>query len=599
VLVALLVAAVMATGCVSMASGGAVQSYPITQGQDAQDQPYLQFQPSPPGPGWSPKQIIEGFLTASASLGDNGQVASEYLTPQESKAWKRSWSATVYQNGPNVSDPVYQYTQVAATPSAKSGGKGGAKTVREPTKATVTISGSVQAELSGYGSYAVPSAQNGADGPAAVPTFTLVKVGTEWRISQAWGTLLLTSDSFKNDYQLRNLYFFDPTRQYLVPDPVYVPVYVPVQSTPTALMNVLVHDLINPPHDWLWNGAATSTAFPPGTTLASEVTLEGVTAVVNLGGSIAKLADKNTVLRQISGQLLATLAATGQSGQTVQTVQVELNGNPWPLEGDPVQPPPFQPPTGATPAFYYLDGGGNLVRKNGLQAKAQLLGHLGIQYTQLAISPDGRYVAALDGGNLYTGTAGGTLGRRPGGGYLSISWDPHDGLWASTNDQILIVPGASPRTQAPQPVSVVNSDRSSDVSGPFTAIAAAPDGVRIALGVGAGQLRFGAISRQQGQITLSPFSVSVPPSATYFAAVAWYGADDVITLAEPGPTVTEYPVNGGTAISIPRDAQMKTISASKGYPLLAAEADNQIAADVSLSGSWAPVAAGSSPVYPG
>ena len=47
---------------------------------------------------------------------------------------------------------------------------------------------------------------------------------------QAPPYLLLTSDSFQYDYQLRNLYFFDPTDSYLVPDPVYVP----LQATPPA-----------------------------------------------------------------------------------------------------------------------------------------------------------------------------------------------------------------------------------------------------------------------------------------------------------------------------------------------------------------------------
>jgi hypothetical protein len=605
------VTAVTVTGCVSMASGGPVQSYPITQGQGAQDQPFVQFQPSPPGAGWSPKEIVEGFLTASASLGDDGQVAREYLTPQTAQTWKRSWSATVYKNGPNVSNAVYPATP--GKDSAAKDAKNGAKPTG-PTTAIVTVTGKVQADLSGNGTYAVPSAQNVAGAAAPNPTFTLVKVGAEWRIASVWGKLLLTSDSFANDYQLSNLYFFDPTGKYLVPDPVYVPVQVTPGGTPTALMDGLVHDLIKPPHDWLWAGGATSTAFPEGTTTAGHVTLNGGTAFVNLGGSIAKLTGsaRDSVLEQVSGQLFKTLSGAGQSGHTAQSIVVEIDGQPWFPRGsqdNPVQrPSKFKPATGGeTAEFYYLDNRGNLVRRDGLQGKEDLLGRLGTAYTQLAISPDRKYIAALNGSSLYTGVVGGKLGKRPGGSYLSISWDRDDQLWATTSDQIMTVPGASPVSQPPMPVLVVNSDGSSDVPGPFAPLQVAPDGVRVAMIAGSGQLRFGAISRPLGAlasqgnfaITLSPFSVSAPVSDTFFSGLTWYGPDDVITFAEPGPVVTDFPVNGGTATSIPGDAQMDSISASAGHPLLAAQTDNKIAADFSLTGSWTPVAGGTSPVYPG
>ena len=53
-LAALLVAALAATGCVSVPTGGPVVSYPVTQGTAAQNQPYVQIQPQPPGAGWQP-----------------------------------------------------------------------------------------------------------------------------------------------------------------------------------------------------------------------------------------------------------------------------------------------------------------------------------------------------------------------------------------------------------------------------------------------------------------------------------------------------------------------------------------------------------------
>jgi hypothetical protein len=64
--------------------------------------------------------------------------------------------------------------------------------------------------------------------------------------------------------------------------------------------------------------------------------------------------------------------------------------------------------------------------------------------------------------------------------------------------------------------------------------------------------------------------------------------------------VTEYPVDGGAATSISATVQMRSISASPGYPLVAGLANGRMVSNASLTGSWVPIAAtGLSPVYPG
>jgi hypothetical protein len=100
------------------------------------------------------------------------------------------------------------------------------------------------------------------------------------------------------------------------------------------------------------------------------------------------------------------------------------------------------------------------------------------------------------------------------------------------------------------------------------------------------------------QIVLSQFYVSVP-SAT-FTSVTWYGPDNVIALRDPGPQLTEYPVDGGSSTSIPAQPHMSGITASLGNPLIASLPRGAMAADSSLSGSWMPVqGTGISAVYPG
>jgi hypothetical protein len=600
-LAALVVAALAATGCVSMPNGGPVLSYPVTQGPDAQNQPNVQIEPQPPGAGWTPSQIVQGFLTASANYGNYPQVAKQYLTPLEQKSWDPYWSAVVYKSGPNVTAPVY--------PS----------TAKNPTTAIVKISGDIQASLQGNGNYSVPSASAPGGSPDK-PQFNLAKVGSQWRIASAPMELLLTTNSFAIDYQLSNLYFFDPLYRFLVPDPVYVP----LRARPGDLLGGLVNELIAPPTDWLSDGA-TETAFPPKTKV-SDVTFDGVTADVNLtGAAIGKASGAavgtagSVVMQQVSAQLLSTLsgaAPTGSTNQGVQSVEVVVNGKPWippKGQGNPVQRTPrWHPAPGTSKEFYSVDSKGYLTSRTPAGSKPVRLARIGTGFSQVAVSPDGTYLAALRGSTLYTGRlAGGSLTKR-GSGFVAMSWDVNDDLWASQGQQIVMFRGTS---NARQPLAQMVPVEVNSIfgSGPYTELRVAPDGVRVAI-VSGNELTFGAISRQQSQnprITFSPVQenpltqVQPIPQAATFTALTWYGPDDVITLAEPGPAVTDYPVSGAASKPIQAVADMQTISASFGQPLIAGLSNGRMESDASLTGSWMAIndgdapANGSSPTYPG
>jgi len=601
-------AALAVAGCVSIPNAGPVQSYPVTQAADGQNGQNLQVIASPPGNDWLPQDIVRGFLVAAAAFGDQERVAKEYLTPQASKSWKQSWSAVVYRTGPTEQAPVYQSTR-----SQVGNGKNGKKARRqEPDLATVTIGGTIQANLSGNGSYAVPSDSDPAGPTSGAQTFELVKnPDGQWRIASAPSVLLLTEDQFTDDYELRNLYFFDPNDRYLVPDPVYVP----LKATPASLMNGLVTDLITPPRDWL-AGGATETAFPAGTRIG-DVSLVGSTAAVDLVGAIAKA--PSGVLPQVSAQLLWTLAGSGQGGSQVQSVELLVNGKPWypgNSQGNPVQHQSgYEPPTGASRVFYYLDSAGYLDSREGVTGKPVRVAKIGAGYSQVAVSPDGRYLAALRNGALFIGPVGGVLVRRAGSGYTTMSWDPSDNLWATTGGQILMFRGDATVGQGqakPVGVTVVPYDGAVPDGVPFTALRVAPDGVRVAIVVGSNELIFGAILWQQGagpgqgslkiKIELSPLVVSNFAVPAAFTAVTWYGPDDVITLGEPGSTgstLTEYPVNGGTATSQPLDQPIESITASSGYALIAGGAKGEMIEGPTLTGAWTGIGKGISPAYPG
>lgn len=574
-------------GCVAMPSGGPVLPYTITPGPGVQGQRYMQIIPRPPGPGWDPTEIVRGFLTASASFANGQKVAREYLTPAGNRRWKPTWTATVFKgSGPAVGTPEYP-----------AGGKGG--------KATIEVSGQVQAHVAGSGAYAFPSAA----GKETQATFQLIKSGGQWRISLAPNERLLTSVEFSADYQLRNLYFLTQTEHYLVPDPVYVP----LQTTPADLTKGLVSDLIKPPDDWL--KAGTRTAFPAGTKLLGDVTLEGGAAEVNLGGSVVRATDN--VRSLVFGQLLSTLSGTAQGQPLVESVELLVDGKPWIPANSQAQGIPNQhtssvsTPTGASPYFYNLDSTGEVWRRaTTTGAQATKVAKIGPGYSAIAVSPDGRYLAALKGGTLFAGQLGRPLVKRAGTGYTSMSWDPDDDLWAVESGAVVMLRGNLPQAE-PVPVDVVQTN-GIVVTRPVTAIQVAPDGVRAALVIGGSSLAFGAITQPvQGagrvgvpgimEIVLSPFAV--PGVQTSFSGVTWYGPDNVITLGTQRgtqePAITEYPVNGGQSTIIPSQAGIVSVSASAGSELIAGTKDGGLLADASTSGSWTAIGRGLAPVYPG
>lgn len=589
-MLAILASALSVAGCVTIPNGGPVISDPVTQGANAQNQPYPQLIPKPPVPGGSPADIVRGFLTASASFADGKQVARDFLTPAASRSWHPTWSATVFKggDGPEVSQPDY-----SSSGNQKS--------------ATVTVSGKIQAELSVYGAYAVPSV---AGGNVTSITFVLVRTGGQWRISSLPSDqLLLTSTEFAADYQLRNLYFLDPSSRFLVPDPVYVP----QQTTPSNLLNGLVHDLISHPGDWLRDG--TRTAFPPGTTLLSDVTVNGGAAEVNLGGAAVRASDRQREL--MSAQLLSTLSGSGQGQPPIQSVELDVNGKPWSppqAQQNPVQNTAvLGVPDGHSSAFYYLDGQGTLMRQPADGSSPVRVGRLGPGYSAIAVSRDGRYLAALRGGTLYTGPISGTLLPRAGSGYTTMSWDASGQLWATAHGQVVmlrgeVAGGTASSLAAPRPVSVVQPDGLRETF-PVNEIRVAPDGVRVAFIFGGLTeiLAFGAITAPDAspaappQIRLSPFIVSGGSSG--FTSVSWYGAGNVVTIgAVPGatgPPLTEYSVSGASTTGIPTEPGIQSIATSAGGALVAGTKDGELLLNPSAGGTWAPLAGGTAPAYPG
>ncbi len=385
----------------------------------------MQFIVQPPRNGWNPQQIVNGFLLAAAAFGNQAQVARQYLTPDESKDWNPSWGAYVYQTKPSVGNAVYQ----AAAPkqSATSGkpGKAGKAGKQAPKTATVEVNGKIQAILSSHdGTYAVPSA-SGSDGTGPLP-FTLVNTDGQWRISVAPQDLLLTPTQFADDYELRNLYFFDPNYHYLVPDPVYVP----LQASASALTTRLVDYLEKQPQDWLADGA-TQTAFPASA--KASTTLTDNVATVNLDWEN----QQGPAAPRWTSQLLWTLVGSGQGGSQVQSLELIVNGKAYYPVGSGANPvqnksqasygrpaAPARPAPARCSTTSTARGTSTAATAWARPPSRRSIVKLGAGYSKIAVSKDGKYLAALRGGELFIGPIGGPLARQSGAGYATLSWDP-------------------------------------------------------------------------------------------------------------------------------------------------------------------------------
>ncbi len=194
-----------------------------------------------------------------------------------------------------------------------------------------------------------------------------MKTGGEWRRSSVSlaSALLLTQAQFTDDYDLRNLYFFDPNNRYLVPDPVYVPL---LQASASTLTSRLVGYLKTPPKDWLAEGA-TQTAFPPATKVTDHALADGL-ATVNVTGTITKAQEGPGGVHSCygrwsargQGELPGVKSVTAVRERQAVLSRPARRGQPGaePVSGQATGLPPASARPLSARLVYYLDGAGDV-----------------------------------------------------------------------------------------------------------------------------------------------------------------------------------------------------------------------------------------------
>jgi len=377
-------------GCVSMPTDGPVREPQVPSATD--DAPGISFDPRPPRDGESATDIVEGFLEAMKATPITTTVARQFLSSEAADAWAPEEQIITY---------------------AEPGTATGEAFVRVPL-----------ADINVYD-------DRGAwerSGAKRVLELGLVQEDGQWRIDSVPDALIVPESWFDDQYQRASLYYFDPTAEVLVAEPVFVPRGDRSAST-------LVRGLVTPPPEEL--AEVVSTYFPAGTRDGLAVPIFGGVAAVSLSG------DPAAVDEEIGRRMLAQLAWTLRQDPQVRAIQLSVGGRAITLAegssqgdldaGDPFDPDGERP----VPDLYALDDG--RVVSGTLGAFVDTLGPFGgsgYDLRSIGVSISGSQVAAVSasGAELFVAPTQAPDGEvaNPITGAVDLApphWDYRDRIW--------------------------------------------------------------------------------------------------------------------------------------------------------------------------
>ena len=273
------------SACVRMPTDG-----PVTEVQTstvtAPRAPF-DFDPKPPQPGESAPEIVTHFLEAMKARPITTSVARQFLSEEAQRDWRPDDAVVTYGE---IGDPV-----------------GGDLTVQVPMS---TIN-----EYDDRGAW-----QRSRDGVTL--QLGLTSEDGEWRISEVPDALVVPESWFEDSYRRASLYFFDPTTQILVPEPVHIPDGDQVASS--LVPGLLPSEGTDPRIE--------RTYFPEGFTSAFSVpiTSAGI-AQVSLDG------DPEAVDETTSQLMLTQLIWTLRQEPRIRAVQLTIGDRELGLPGGATQ----------------------------------------------------------------------------------------------------------------------------------------------------------------------------------------------------------------------------------------------------------------------
>lgn len=278
---ALLVAALLATGCTTLPTQGNVHTRPdIDVGAPGQA-PYF----TPPGPtkGDDRAGVVRGFLLALQANPPSTAVARQFLSAKARTRWKPVKGTIVYDTS-NVDDT------------------GDAVVAR--------LSDAHRLDPSG-------AWKQGVSGTSNSVTFHLTQEDGEWRIDDPPDELAVPISYFPSLFAPFTLYFPDRTGTVLIPRRVYVP-----RGEQTATN--LVRGLLAGPGKGL--AAVATSAFPPRTVLDLAVVVDDSgLAEIPLGPRGLRMSAGET------SQVVAQLSRTLRQVPGITRIRLTVDGSPLTL----------------------------------------------------------------------------------------------------------------------------------------------------------------------------------------------------------------------------------------------------------------------------
>lgn len=327
-LVAVLAVLLLVTGCATVPTKGTIRSG-SRQGL-APELGGVGVEAKPPRDNLKDLDLVSGFLEAMSDS-QAYDVARQYMTAEAAGAWKPESQTVVYEQQPEAL-------------SKQAGG--------------VKLTARKIATINERGEW-IPAAAN----ERADFFFKLTKVNGQLRVASAPPGAYLGSNQVDLKLAPRDLYFFTPARDVLVPDPVYLPLNLSSGQAATQL----VQELLKGPTARLGSGA--STLAPPGTEVQVSVPVEYGVATVALNDTAGTLRDQER--RLLAAQIVWTL------NQISLRVKITVGGAPL-LPDDPDILPfanfsQYDPsvPSGALTALYGLKLG-KVQRIDGLDGAAEI-----------------------------------------------------------------------------------------------------------------------------------------------------------------------------------------------------------------------------------
>lgn len=279
---ALVVLAALCSACVGLPDDGRIEVG--SDGQSTSQDSGFPYHPRPPQPGESPVDIVRHFFDAMWANPSSTSVAREFLTEEAGEAWQPERGMITYRD--------------FDTPT-------GTSSIR------VRLRGANRLDSRGVW-------QGSAANPAL--TFPMTTEDAQWRIARAPNAMIVADSWFEDRYRQVSLFFFDPTGQILVPEPVYVP-------RGGQLATVLMRGLLEGP---VTKAPGVAQSFIPAglslDELSVPVSAEGV-AQVSLRGDISQLDPESVELMTVQ------MAWTLRQDPSVQRVRVTVGGTPITTSG--------------------------------------------------------------------------------------------------------------------------------------------------------------------------------------------------------------------------------------------------------------------------